>query len=222
VISFAVAIEESIDAFTPERLAGILVALAAELTCLAPACLIEILLAAGSVNLDVVLTIPNEQDGRDGVTPAMLESASGLLASQGAGSPLAAVFGDTATASSTAPNVQRDVTVLVAVDKMPPPPVQSLPPPLSSPPPPLSPPPPGEQSDFPIAVVVGVGVAVGAVLWVGVGVAVYICCCRCKASPFADTRRANVSHGSQAGEDHTKKTKLRSAKHTNRIVPAPD
>jgi len=222
VISFAVAIEESIDAFTPERLAGIRVALAAELTCLAPACLIEILLAAGSVNLDVVLTIPNEQDGRDGVTPAMLESASGLLASQGAGSPLAAVFGDTATASSTAPNVQRDVTVLVAVDKMPPPPVQSLPPPLSSPPPPLSPPPPGEQSDFPIAVVVGVGVAVGAVLWVGVGVAVYICCCRCKASPFADTRRANVSHGSQAGEDHTKKTKLRSAKHTNRIVPAPD
>jgi len=176
-----------------------------------------IFLAAGSVNLNVVLTIPNEQHGGDGVAPEVLESTSELLAAQGAGSPLAAVFGPMVVASSASPNLQRDVAVLVAVDKKPPPPPPSPSPALSSPPPPLSPPPPGEQSDFPIAVVVGV--AVGAALCVGVSVAIYICCRRRKSSPFAGIRRVNASCGSQGGEDNERKTKPPAAESTDGVIP---
>lgn len=180
VVSFTLLIAESIDAFTPERQASIRVTLSAELACFAPACLIKIVLTAGSVNLEVVVTIPNEQDGGDSVTPAVLVSTSNLLALQGAGS-LASVFGSTAVASSTSPNVQRDVTVLVAVTRMPSPPPS--PPPPS---PPLSP-----KSDFPVGAVVGP--VVGVAVCIGIAVGIFICCRRRKSS-------AKARRGSQGGE----------------------
>jgi len=175
VISFTVRIEESIDAFTPERLAAIRVSLAAELACSAPACYIELVLAAGSVNLGVVLTIPKQPDGSDGDTPAVLASASDLLSSQ---TRQAAIFGATASASSTSPNIERDVAVLVAVATSP------SPLPLASPPPPNSPLPPdgvsplsdedNESSNFPIGAVVGPVVGIAVLIAVAVGVYLFL------------------------------------------------
>jgi len=120
-------------------------------------------------------------------------------------------------------------------EPMPPPQPPSPPPPSPSPPsppssplrsPPLSPlpsppPPPGEESVFPIAVVIGV--AVGAVLCIGVGVAVYICCRHRKSYPSAGIRRANASSRiPQRGEDHERKNKVPAAKNAHGVVSVLD
>jgi len=196
IISFEVLIEESVEAFTPERQAAIDAALAAELACLAPACRVETLLAPGSVNLEIALTIPN-QDGGDSITPAVLESAHKLMAAQGEGSRLAAVFGASVSGSAS-PTLQRDVTVLRAVSKKPPPS-----PPPSPPPPPLSPPPSPSPPDDGFTIGVVVGVAVGAALCLSVAVALLVCCRRSSALCVGfRLRKKSTSRGSDGGEDN--------------------
>jgi len=196
VVSFAVAIEESVETFTPERKSAIRSELAVALSCFDPACHIKVVVAAGSLNLNIIVTVPEERDGGPGVAPAVIESAEQLLNPQGSTTRLAAIFGATVISSSDAPTVQTGVPTLVPTDTMPPPPPTYT---ASAPSPNdavnTSPPSSAGEAGFPIIVVVGVGG--GAALCIAIALAAYVCYQRNKSRVAVRTTNDRVSCSSE-------------------------
>lgn len=109
-----------------------------QLSCYPPACLLELRVTAGSVNLEAVLTIPNTGGGGtasddDAAVASSVLAAATSLASQ----PVAALSASLAVTILEAPvppTVQANVAVLIAVAPPPPPPEPPEPPPPPSPP----------------------------------------------------------------------------------------
>jgi hypothetical protein len=171
VVSFAVAIDESIETFTEERKLVIRLELAAALSCFAPACHIEVVIAAGSLTLSIIVTVPEMSDGGLGIAPVVIESVKRLLDPQGAAARLAPITGATVISSSDSPTVQIGVSVLVPTNNgmSPPPPAYT-----ASPSPAIS---SGEEkAGFSIFAVVGVGVGAG--LCIAISIAMFVCCRR--------------------------------------------
>ena len=108
-------------------------AMSQQLSCYPPACLLELRVTAGSVNLEAVMTIPNAGSG-GGAAGGTNDIASSVLAAATsmASQPVAALAASLAVTvleAPTAPTVQANVAVLMAVAPPPPPPMPPDPPP---------------------------------------------------------------------------------------------
>jgi hypothetical protein len=202
VISFAVAVDESVETFTNERKQACPSELATVLSCFAPACHIEVVVVAGSLNLNIIVTVPETSDGSVGIAPAVVASTEQLLNPQSASVRLAAVFGATVISSSDSPTVQSGVCALVPTDAMLPSPSAYI----------ASPPPSAggdkeEKAGFPIFVVVGVGA--GAAVCIAILVAYFVCFRRYRCGVTVHVRRDSDSNAENVQNPQGKtKTKI--------------
>jgi len=163
VVTVGLTIAGGIEAFDEAAQARLASTLRASLGCFEPVCFLELRVAAGSVQIDALLTIPNTGEGSGTAVTDIAAAATTLAATSS--SALSRTLGVTVTGTA-APTVQQAVPVPIVV--APPPPsspslLPSLPSPLLALSPPLAPPSSGVDSTM-IVLVAG-GTAGGTLLF---------------------------------------------------------
>jgi len=159
VISISLTLAGTVETFDTSAKASLKTSLQTTLNCYKPLCLMELIVSAGSLQVDVEMTIPQgevgsgEAGGSDANAPSATAAAIQAAAASLTALPPASISSQLAAAGATgvsvqsaaAPTVQVGVVIPLAV--APPPPS----PPLPSPPPPMPPPtpPPPPPSDPP-------------------------------------------------------------------------
>ena len=166
VVSIGLTLAGSVESFDATARASLKTSLQDTLSCYEPVCLMELVLSAGSVNVDARMTIPQSADFGSGSSEANATTGASLSADAIAASVQAAAANLTAqppssissrlaaagavgvsVESAAAPTVQTDVVIPLAV--APPPPSLPPAPPPPSPPPPSPPPAPPPPPSLP-------------------------------------------------------------------------
>jgi hypothetical protein len=172
VITFEVTIDTTIENVAgAERRSAILSELASALECIVPDCHIDIIFTAGSLNIQVIVTVPEPSKGGMSTATSVIDSVNRFLEPEESPSHLAAIFGATVISRSTSPSVQNSVIVLI---------------PAASPSPP--------ESESPSVVLVAVGI--GACLGIPVTIGIITWCCRGRRMKCCCIIRVRVSRGS--------------------------
>ena len=114
LISFDVTIDETVESFTEERRSAIRSSLETELSCFAPSCYVQVALAAGSLNLKVIISVPTSLSNE---AASVIEAVNQLLASSQGSSRLSSVF-NANVISTTSSTVQHGVNALVPINEV--------------------------------------------------------------------------------------------------------
>ena len=180
VVTVGLTIAGSVEAFDAAAQTSLASMLQASLGCYEPLCFLELRVAASSIQVDALLTIPDLMEGSSTATTRIATAATTLAATDS--STLSSALGVTVTATIP-PTLQQAVSVPIVVappppspppsplPTTPPSPLPSSPPPLPSPPPPLTP--PSRGGDAAIAIIIAVSGAGGALVAL-----LYVCVCR--------------------------------------------
>lgn len=158
LVTFDVTLDESIESFTEARRSAIRSSLEAELSCFSPSCYVQVALAAGSLELAIIIAVPTSLSNE---VVSVAEAVDQLLAPQGA-SRISTVFGTNVLSSSASPTVQDSVNALIPIEEAD---TES-----------------GEESEGISLVIVLAAVAVAAIAIAAAAVAFAVCCWRRQAA----------------------------------------